>query len=309
MNPAIENIVNRCAEPLKWLIVAGIAYTLATTIWVFFETPVAQTGAAANAAGSNASSAQRPVVNVNAILGKHLFGEAGAIAPKVDDDEPAVETTLPLELQSVFIADDPQFSAAIVAQKGKPGLLYQVSEKLPGNAELVEVVSDRIILRRGGKRETLLFPKSRNEFQVQAVAEEAAGLSPEARTTQRPPNSTPASQRRQGVAQINEDGPDLEEMRERLSEDANSALDEMGIEANEGGGYKIGDLAQSPYLRKTGLQAGDVILSVNGRPVGNIQSDQLEIDNILAQGSARIEVQRGTRRFFITASIPAVPQR
>jgi hypothetical protein len=29
----------------------------------------------------------------------------------------------------------------------------------------------------------------------------------------------------------------------------------------------------------------------------------MEIDNVLAQGSARLEVQRGARRFFVTASL------
>ena len=52
------------------------------------------------------------------------------------------------------------------------------------------------------------------------------------------------------------------------------------------------------------MQPGDVILSVNGRPVGDLNQDRLELENVLAQGSARIEVQRGTRRFFVTASLP-----
>ena len=63
-------------------------------------------------------------------------------------------------------------------------------------------------------------------------------------------------------------------------------------------------MTDSPFLSQTGLQPGDVILSVNGRPVGDINRDQKELDNVLAQGSARLEVQRGTRRFFVTASLP-----
>jgi general secretion pathway protein C len=51
------------------------------------------------------------------------------------------------------------------------------------------------------------------------------------------------------------------------------------------------------------LQPGDIILSVNGQAVGDIRQDQKQIDNLLAQGSARLEVQRGNRRFFITASL------
>ena len=67
--------------------------------------------------------------------------------------------------------------------------------------------------------------------------------------------------------------------------------------------WLLADGATGTNLFLAGLQSGDVILSVNGRPVGDIQQDQLEIANIMAQGSARIEVQRGSRRFFITASL------
>jgi general secretion pathway protein C len=98
----------------------------------------------------------------------------------------------------------------------------------------------------------------------------------------------------------------VESYRQRLADDAAGTLNELGLEtvdASAGGGYRIGDVAQSPYLQQTGLQPGDVILSVNGRPVGDIQQDQMELANIMAQGSARIEVQRGSRRFFITASL------
>ena len=96
----------------------------------------------------------------------------------------------------------------------------------------------------------------------------------------------------------------LDDYRQRLEQDADGTLNDLGIEAVESGGYRVADVAQSPYLRNTGLQPGDIVLSVNGRQVGDIEQDRLELDNILAQGSARIEVQRGDRRFFITASLP-----
>ena len=91
-----------------------------------------------------------------------------------------------------------------------------------------------------------------------------------------------------------------------IDENPNEALSKLGIAPVAEGassGYRVGGLADSPYLSQTGLQPGDVILSVNGRPVGDIRQDRMEIDNVLAQGSARLEVQRGTRRFFVTASL------
>jgi len=292
----VETIISKGAEPIKWLLVAGIAYTLATTIWSFFQTPV---GSGVDAPTVSADSTRsRPAGNVNWILAKHLFGEAGA-APleRETDNEPAVQTRLPLELQSVFVADSAEESAAIVAQRGKPSKLYAVGDNLPGNAELVEVLTDRIVLRRAGVRETLMFPKS-SSSQMVAMPEEPEPdfggdlqPDPQIRSDEEPPVDPAAV---------------LEEYQSKLADDAQGTLSELGIEAvddSEAGGYRIGDVSSSPYLRQTGLQPGDVILSVNGRAVGDIQQDRLELENIMAQGSARIEVQRGTRRFFITASL------
>jgi len=98
----------------------------------------------------------------------------------------------------------------------------------------------------------------------------------------------------------------VDEYREEIEQNPEQALDELGVSPVSDGsaeGYRIGDLAHSPYLSQTGLQPGDVILSVNGRPVGDLNQDRLELDNVLAQGSARLEVQRGNRRFFVTASL------
>ncbi len=291
-----ETILTKGTEPARWLIVAGIAYTLATTIWTFFETPASNPVQEV----SRTSQPERAPGNVNWILAKHLFGEAGA-APEIEYDdsgEEAEETRLPLELQGVFVSDIAEDSSAIVAQRGKQGLRYTVGDKLPGNAELIEVHTDRIILRRAGVREALSFPKAK--VQIAAAADDA-----QARTTPRAParqaaTASPASEQPQAPA----DAADvIAEYQERLADDAAGTLEELGVETVDGGGYRIGDVAQSPYLRQTGLQPGDVILSVNGRPVGDIQQDQMELENIMAQGSARIEVRRGDRRFFITASL------
>ena len=301
-----ESVISKGVEPARWLLVALIAYTLATTIWSFFDTPAAP-AVALNPRVSESSAPQRPPANVNWILSKHLFGEAGrAPVQTAASNQPAVQTRLPLELQSVFVADDDSASAAIVAQRGKPGKLYAVGDTLPGNAKLVEVQKDRIILSRAGSREALMFPKSNAQFIADPVEEETVR-----EQTQAPlADGSTADQSIQNEARrrLTEQEPAdvLENYQQRLAEDADGTLRELGVEAVEesaGGGYRIGDPAQAPYLRQTGLLPGDVILSVNGRPVGDVQQDQLQLADIMAQGTARIEVQRGSRRFFITASL------
>jgi general secretion pathway protein C len=301
---------NRLVEPAKLLVIVGIAYTLAATGWYFFSAP---TPANLGAAGKSSTALQpAAALPVESIIAAHLFGMADAVA-QAPASVDAPDTRLKLTLEGVFRADHPEDSAAIIAEQGRPGELYVVGGKLPGNVELAEVHSDRVVLRRGGVYETLRFPEgpavlagvtsdemylpTGDTYIEEPVYEEPAEPPPvEGNESSQIDTSKRAGDLAQGIS----------EYRQQLSADPQGTLAGLGLSpVNPQGseGYRLGALAQSPYLAQTGLMPGDVVLSVNGRPVGNVQRDQLEIDNILAQGSARLEVQRGERRFFVTASL------
>lgn len=297
----LDIILQRGAEPLKWLIVVGIAYTLAMTIWVFFATPIAPVYST-TARSTDTPQMNRPTGNVNWILNKNLFGRAGAETPSATVQEAAVQTRLPLDLQSVFVASDESRSTAIIAQRGKAGLLYRIGDTLPGNAELVAIDHDEVFLRRAGVRESLPFPRTKSSGVTATQNRERA---PAVRTA--PSQDRADAQSPEEATDPSATEATITDYQERFAEDAAGTLDDLGIEVAEGGGYRIGSLNQTPALRQTGLQSGDVVLSINGRAVGDLEQDQLELENILAQGSARIEVRRGERRFFITASLPGQP--
>jgi general secretion pathway protein C len=306
----------RLIEPARWLIIIGIAATLAQTVLFVISGPQSsQTSSTPVRATVQQQRSQ--TTSINAILSRNLFGAADASSATAIAT-PTVETRLPLELRGVFVADVAEDSAAIVAQKGKTGELYAIGAVVPGNAELMEVHPDHIVLRRAGNLETLTFPEvtaalvagsvsgpgpesydgmsdttdSRYFDQDNSESIEAEGGSSASRTPGRGAASTPREF--------------VDRYRDQLEEDPQGALSDLGIApvtVDGAEGYRLGNLAQSPYLSQTGLQPGDVVLSVNGAPVGNIKQDRQQIDNILNQGSARLEVQRGTRRFFVTASL------
>jgi general secretion pathway protein C len=56
-------------------------------------------------------------------------------------------------------------------------------------------------------------------------------------------------------------------------------------------------------LTQLGLQPGDVILSVNGQTLGNIDDDQNLLGQVTDSGQARLEIQRGNRRFVVNHTI------
>jgi general secretion pathway protein C len=281
-----DTLTIKAIEPIRWLIILGLAYTLANTAAVFFTTPQATPLVTAQTTESRQA---RPTANANWILTKHLFGEAGAQPENRNDGKPPVHTRLPLELKAVWLANESDASKAIVAQKGKPAQRYGIGDTLPGNATLVEVLADRITFRRAGVLETLIF----TQWKLQFTATQ--------NTVPAPPRAESRQQRRE-----QDEGAYEEESSHRAASAAEIAVELLRERLSIDGEEALADLANisdSPYLRQTGLLAGDVILTVNGKSVGDVQQDQLQIENILAQGTARIEIKRGERRFIITASL------
>jgi general secretion pathway protein C len=301
----VHSLANRLVEPAKILIIIGIAYTLATAGWYLVSGP---TPAALTDAKPGAKAGAKTTFSVADITSHNLFGHVkDAVAP---DAYNAPETRLKLTLEGVFQAETPEESAAIVSEAGKPGELFLVGGKMPGNAVLAEVHADRIVLRRNGVSETLRFSdvptmltaNNRDEAPM-AESSEAAPEEPVPDTSSSEPAETSPETASGDSAAI---GNVVQSYRDRLQQDPVGTLNSLGVAPVASGGaqgYRVDSLASSPYLAQTGLQPGDVVLSVNGRPVGDIQQDQAQIDNIVAQGSARLEVQRGSRRFFVTASL------
>lgn len=286
--------IARALGPLRWVFIVGIAYTLASTA-MFFASGTPETVSAPQAAAPSQGSKAAASVNLGDILKAHLFGRAP------DDEQaralqPTEETRLPLTLQGVFVAEPPSDSAAIIARKGQAGRLYAIGDDLPGNATLRAVQAEQVILLRAGQHETLTFPEIKRFRRVQVSPPNASA------NNRQPPDAKPNDERPPESAEEL-----VERYRERLDDNPEGLLEELEIapvSQGEAAGYRVGNLANLPYLSQTGLLAGDLILSVNGRPVGDAQADRSTFNDLLASGSVRIEVQRGERRFFVTTSLP-----
>ena len=284
----LNNLLKKLVTPTQWLIVFAIAWTVANSVLGLLEAPSAPGSEDVTATDTSAQGQIKSSERVDkakrgeALINRHVFG----LVPQSNNTqarsiETAIATRLPLTLKAVFVADDNASSGAIVASSGKKGLLYKVSDILPGNARLIEVQQEQIILQRAGNREALEFGKSK--------------FNPKAEVRAKIPAKAANPNRK--IESIN----DIQGLIEQNME---NALKDFGIETNEGRGYKIGNLSSNPYLQQAGLRPGDIILSVNGQPLGELQKDQLEFDNILAQGSASIELERGGEQMTITARLP-----
>ena len=354
----LKTLSDRLVQPVRWLLIAGIAWTIATGLLELLADGASSSAPLAPTTISSGSRAP-PLVDIDRLVASNLFGAADAesngAAGGLLANGPAVVTQLPLELQGVFEGGDARSSAAIIAERGKPGLLYQIGERIAGSATLEAVYADHVVLRRSGAAESLFFAQStpgavtpqnpaymdadaaqmqlmeeqyRQELERVEPFDESApyeglratdledpgaapedippGYSPEAADDPAGYDtgaSDPGATQGLSPADVPVDDP-ITGITTPSGPTTEGALGLSPIGSAGTGGYRVDSLAGTPWLGHTGLQTGDVILSVNGRPVGNPAQDRLDIDNLKTEGLARIEIQRGERRFFVTTQVP-----
>lgn len=307
LNPqTLRTLAARAAVPAQVLLGLGILYTLYTTAWSFLgDSTIAKANASSTPTSTAPEARQKATpVDLQAIFAAKLFGDAKAEAAKPVVEQTAVETRLPLKLLGVFVADVDAGaeapSAAVIAESNNAGKLYRVGDQLPGAATLDAVHADHVTLLRSGTRELLRFPKIK-PFRTTKIVE--GGRRPAKADTPQDMRRAPRESAPAKAEAVPTQAQDfVAAYRSRLQEEPEQPLEEFDMEA-VGGGYRVGNLSDLPYLSQSGLRPGDLILSVNGRPVRDIDADQLAMDDLLAAGEVRIEVQRGERRFFLTASV------
>ena len=201
------------------------------------------------------------------------------------------------QLVGVFVSAAADESRALIAQKGRQAESYAPGDRLPGNARLVDVYWNRVVISRAGQHELIRFEHDtgnirRNNVPAVGPAQVAQPQVAAVVEPARPPR--PAGDAQQAVSRY----------RDAFERNPEQALADAGVAlAPDRDGYVVGALADLPELSHTGLQPGDRILSVNGLAVGDPRSDRLRMEDFLANGAARLEIQRGERRFVVTVSV------
>lgn len=221
----------------------------------------------------------------------HVFGDAAVEAVAVPKEVNAPKTRLRLELLGVMAASKAENSSAIIAPKGGAGENYGIGDVVQGRTKLAAVHQDKVILDSNGKLETLKFDLTRGQ---------------NIRKSSKP---TPSQKKAQSKGSLKErfrkvrsasDAVSL--LRDEVTNNPAGALKQLGLEtAANGSGYKVSN--SGSMLTQLGLQPGDIILSVNGQTLGNLDDDQNLLEQVTSSGQARLEIQRGNRRFVVNHTI------
>lgn len=234
--------------------------------------------------------------DIGPILSLAPFGRADA--PEVQPQ--AAATPLNMTLLGIIARADPSESMALIENVGKQAN-YKPGNKIGEVAILDQVNADHVVLLVDGERQILAFPNAQpaapeDDTVPEATADDmnallAAALAPPATEEYQEPPPPPPPVSTQDYIDL---------WRERINANPMQVLDEIGLVASDDG-YTIAENHDSGITR-AGLQAGDLVKTVNGTPVGNIDSDRALYDDVANSGLARIEIERDGRT--ITFSFP-----
>ncbi len=274
---AQERVSRLLANLLLILLVVYLAVELARVTWLFAwqDRPVPEIYGQASAEADG-----RQGVHLAPIAGYELFGRPESqtgVADVVRRSAP--ETGLRLRLEGVLIGQRPEDSGAIVAGSNGETEYYRVGDTLPGNAELAEVEADRVLIRRGGRYESLAFEE---DLGVEGMLAE---------TPQAEPAESPEAFLANARAQLDVEGA--------------AALSVYGLSP-------AGDAGQSGYvydgsnamLNAVNLRPGDVITAVNGQRLGDIEQDKALLDDWRSQPRLDIEIERDGSLLTVSYAIP-----
>lgn len=202
-------------------------------------------------------------------------------------------------LKAVFMAYPAEASSALIAVGEAPALAVRPGQTLSGGAVVESIGFDHVVLLVGGQSERLDFPKPFDP--TGAVATPAPIASPVSPVPASAPIGVPAS----GPTTPATGGSGMipsvvEQYRQRLAGNPRAVASQLDITATSTG-FRVGDNPPA-QLRAAGLQPGDVVESVNNRPVGGLGDAGAVLDQAVTSGGARVEVLRNGRR--VTLSFP-----
>jgi general secretion pathway protein C len=244
---------------------AFVAYSLAQSTWRIAQPERRAAPVAAAAVTPQAEFDGR------ALQAASLFGAFSALAAqRVDEALP--RATLNLVLTGVAMRGAKSY--ALISGEGRPETAYGVGEQIVPGVVLEAVHADRVVIVQRGVRQWLM------------MKELASAL---------PAGGTPAAAVPAGVSALST-GPggsvlDRQAVKRLLQRP--DFLSQALIVPNAGGGFRVGQVQAGSLYEKLGLRVGDVIRSVNGQPINNMEEVMGLYQQLGTATEVNVEVLRG----------------
>jgi len=216
-----------------------VTYSLADSTWRFARPALPPSQASATVV-PRADFDIRPL-QAASVFGVYASATSGSGLAAV---ESLPRATLNLVLTGIAMLG--QRSYALISGQGKPETAYGIGEQIVPGVTLDSVHPDRVVISRGGIRESLPFKDLGSGSIAKAAPVGASAL------RAGPGGAVLDRKAVKGLLQR----PDF--------------LSQALIVPNAGGGFRVGQVQAGSLYERLGLRVGDVIRSVNGQPINSM---------------------------------------
>ncbi|MBU2978314.1 type II secretion system protein GspC [Alteromonas sp. C1M14] len=220
-------------------------------------------------------------VNLAQLQQLNLFGQP-IQNESVVDEKPitdAPETKLKLTLTGVVVSSIKEEATAIIEHKGVQNV-YGLGEKIERtNATLHQVHSDRVIIKNGIRKETLML----DGIDYDDANKQVARNEPPPPRRAGPPQRTNVGDAPQGK-EVKIDQALVSQLRKKPGSFTDYIAISPAIEEGQLIGYKIKPGNNSALFESSGLKPGDVVIQINGLDLTDTQQSSAAM-NALRQAS------------------------
>lgn len=290
----------RWRQLVLMILAAWILANLARFAWLLWPAdlpPPAVTPIPVNAApGARGASAPTAAVDVDTLVGWHLFGEAGAVkaAPSSAIETQAQDTSLNLQLVGLVQSSDDRLARAILLMDGRQQQ-FAIGEQLPASGKVVlsKVLGDRAIIDNNGRYETLWLYDQEALNRLGSALQEAGTVPP----TVAPNKSTAVDLRvDQGVTQA------ASGYREQLYQNPSSLADLIQVSVQQDG-FRIRPGRDPQAFAAFGLLPDDIVTAVNGTSLNNPEAALNLYNQMRTATDATLTIRRGDEEVVIAVSL------
>ncbi|MBI3776567.1 MAG: type II secretion system protein GspC [Gammaproteobacteria bacterium] len=275
-----------------------ISYRLAAASWAIFPEPEPDVLPPVHELTPEITISKTPS---RSIAEFSLFGRTEVPVPAVQvEAPPVVESRLNLTLSGILVSSTPDQGMAIIVDSSGNEAFYGVGMLVPGGAVLAEVHDGYVLVKRESRLEKLTLPQDPDVAGILSDTGPAGGVASRTGATvpsYRPP---PAALIR---ADTRTNGAILREMRQTLAEDPARVLDNMRADPVREGdhlvGYRLNPARDRQLLSRFGLVPGDIVTSVNGVPLNNVNKGPEIVKALSGSNQLSLEVMRNgiTQKF------------
>lgn len=300
-------LINRFTKPEPWIKLAGalmlvlVTYMSAKLVWVWVDVVTADYAIKpAPVSRPTATSVSSRLVSVDAIVSKHLFGDATAKpVEQAVVEVAATETRLPLKLRGIYAADNEQRASAIIESGGNQEV-YFLGDKITGGrgAVLHKVQATKVILNTNGQLESLTL-----EQEESVISMEPDRLTSVASGRSGDEEDLPEKMQGEVI-----DNPrikrELGELREKLQSDPTSLRDmlqwEPVMENGQIQGVKISPGKARRLFYELKLRRNDVVTNINGVPLNDPSQLLMLQQNLATSDEVSLTILRNGQTQDIT---------